>query len=252
MSSVTNMKIFSKYGKELYEGEADSLEQLVEEAVKLGVDLSNAQLNKLDFSYKNLEDGNFECAEFRDSKFIEANLKNANLSCAKFGDANLNRADLTNANLTYADLFTASLVNATLINANLRYVGLGHVNLSQANLSQIIGLNDNSKEFLSKLKLTRSGLYVYKAIGNTSYPLNPNWVIKPGAYLEETVNFNRANLCGCGVNFGTLEYVKQQYKNADYWLCLIEILDLPNVVVPFGTDGKARCSRLKLIKKIKK
>jgi len=35
------------------------------------------------------------------------------------------------------------------------------------------------------------------------------------------------------------------------WECLILFEDAPDIVVPYNTDGKARCGRLQLIKKIK-
>lgn len=108
------------------------------------------------------------------------------------------------------------------------------------------------KEWFNKsFKKTAKGYIVYKAIGNTSYSPNPKWKIKKGEYLEENVNLNPTFDCGCGVNFGTLAFVKSNYSRAkEVWECLLEFEDMVNLCVPYYTDGKARCGRLKLVKKI--
>ena len=43
---------------------------------------------------------------------------------------------------------------------------------------------------------------------------------------------------------------KLQYTDADLWECEVEWLDLAGVVVPYNTDGKARCERLRLVRLI--
>ena len=118
-------------------------------------------------------------------------------------------------------------------------------------LSGCKGLTSH-KDFLKNFKKTKNGVIVYKAIGNTHYSLPDYWEIKEGKYLEETVNPLPTVVCGCGVNFATKEWIEKEFSDAyDLWECLIEWEDLVDVVVPYNTDGKARCARLKLIKKIK-
>jgi hypothetical protein len=68
--------------------------------------------------------------------------------------------------------------------------------------------------------------------------------------LTEIVNPDRCTDCGCGVNFGTRDWVAKNYPDADLWRCRIDWIDLAGVVVPFNTDGKARCGRLTLLEKI--
>ena len=63
----------------------------------------------------------------------------------------------------------------------------------------------------------------------------------------ETVNPDRCTDCGSGVNFGSREWCERNYTEADLWRCRIEWEDLADVVVPYGTDGKARCARLRLL-----
>ena len=165
-------------------------------------------------------------------------IKIKNILSANLRYADLSSANLSSANLSYADLSSADLSSANLSSADLRY----------ADLSLVKNLLNKTKEFMNNFKFNKKGLIVYKGIGKTSYSINPNWKIAQGEYLEEVVNFNKTNDCGCGVNFGTLEYIKSNYPKSTIWECLIEFKDLVEVVVPYNTDGKARCSRLKLIR----
>jgi hypothetical protein len=62
----------------------------------------------------------------------------------------------------------------------------------------------------------------------------------------------RSYPCGFGVNFGTLDWIKKNTKcSGDIWECRLYFDDLEKTVVPYNTDGKARCSRLQLIKIIR-
>jgi hypothetical protein len=96
------------------------------------------------------------------------------------------------------------------------------------------------------------GYIVYKKIGGgkTKYLPPGHWKIEEGEVLEEVVNSDRGTDCGCGVNFGTLEWCTTKYKEASLWECLIKWKDLPDVIVPYNTDGKARCEKLTLLKKV--
>lgn len=134
-------------------------------------------------------------------------------------------------------------LNANLSKANLRY----------ANLSDAKNLL-NPKNWLDKnFEKTKEGYIVFKAIGNTSYSVSKNWKIEKDSFLEEVVNFVRTNDCGCGVNFGTKEFLKDNYlKAGSWWKCLLYFEDLPLLCVPYNTNGKARCGRLQLLEKIKK
>jgi hypothetical protein len=152
--------------------------------------------------------------------------------------------------LLNADLSSADLRSADLSYANLSYADLSSADLSYANLSESKGIKNMAEWFYDNFKMNKKGFVVYKAIGNTHYELNKKWIIKKGEYLEEVVNPSVNCDCGCGVNFGTLKYVKKEFTNSNIWECLIEFKDLVEVVVPWDTDGKARCRRLKLIKKL--
>ena len=73
---------------------------------------------------------------------------------------------------------------------------------------------------------------MYKTFNNYR-PSNPNWVIRAGSIIEENVNRNRTESCGCGINVATLDWVKANggYEK-DIWECLIKWEWLPDVVVP--------------------
>ena len=108
-----------------------------------------------------------------------------------------------------------------------------------------------SKAYLSQFEKDESGIYVYKAIGNTTYNMPDYWKIESLSFIEEVVNPERNTECGCGVNFATMDWINKNYpKHGNVWKCLIHWEDVADVVVPFNTDGKARCARLQLIEKV--
>ena len=72
----------------------------------------------------------------------EANLWGANLSRANLWGANLSEADLSGADLSEANLSEADLSEADLSEANLWGANLSRANLSEANLSEAYGVID--------------------------------------------------------------------------------------------------------------
>jgi hypothetical protein len=106
------------------------------------------------------------------------------------------------------------------------------------------------KWITDNFKRTNDGYIVYKAIGRTNYAIPDYWNIHENSIISEhEINRNRSNICGCGVNFGTLEYVAAQYPNSEIWECLLTYDNLADLCVPYNTNGKARCRELKLLKK---
>ena len=172
----------------------------------------------------------------------KANLLGANLSGANLSGANLHEADLSGANLSGANLRSADLSRADLRGANLR----------SADLSGVIGLIDPSEWLSNNFARDEHGVLVYKRIGAGKTEINPpnHWIIAPGRSLTEACNPNRTDDCGCGVNFGTRKWCDNSYTDADLWLCRIPWDKLPGVIVPYNTDGKARCSYLELVEMV--
>src|SRR3990167_7505686 len=213
-------------------------------------DLRDANLSGADLSGADLRDANLRDANLRDADLISADLGCADLGGADLRGAYLGGADLSRANLSGADLRDADLSRANLRRANLSGADLRGADLRGANLS---GAKDllNSADWLGEhFDSDADGLIVFKAIGDTDYNAPTYWRIEPGAVLEEIVNPDRCTPCACGVSFGTLDFIRANYARSDHWRCRIRWLNLADVIVPYNTDGKARCSRLELIEKL--
>ena len=164
--------------------------------------------------------------------------------------ANLSGADLSGADLSGANLSGADLSGANLREADLRGANLSWADLSGANLSRAKGLLVAADWLREHLEMDDLGVLVYKRVGRTQYSQPESWVIEPGSVIEEVVNPCRVNDCACGVNFGTRAWCDENYTTADLWLCRIRWIDLADVVVPYNTDGKARCGRLELVERV--
>ena len=186
-------------------------------------------------------------ADLSGANLRRADLSGADLSGANLSDADLSGADLRGANLSDADLSGADLSGANLSGANLSGADLRGANLRDANLSGTLGIMSPIDFMEENFQKTQKGLVVFKTFDNI-YKINPNWNIAPGAIISETVNPSRCSNCGCGINVGTLGYVRDNNKkNLPIWKLLIRWEWLPGVVVPFNTDGKIRCERAELI-----
>ena len=136
------------------------------------------------------------------------------------------RADLSGADLSGADLSGADLRGANLSGAN--------------------GLLSASKFIAENFEATSEGIIAYKTFGGT-YKSPDKWQIEAGSIIEENVNPNRTDVCGCGINVAPLDWVKKNY-DGDSWEVLIKWEWLPGVVVPYNTDGKIRCERVQLVR----
>ena len=205
----------------------------------------HANLSNADLSYADLRDTDLSNADLSYADLSGANLGDANLSGANLSGANLSGANLSDADLRYANLSDANLSGANLSGANLSGANLSDADLRYANLSDAKNILNSANYILAHFDKTDEGIIAYKTFGAYRQP-NPSWEIKPGATLEETVNPNRTNECGCGVNVGTLAWVKENCKG-DIWKCLIRWVDLADVVVPYNTDGKIRAARVQLL-----
>ena len=216
-----------------------------------GADLSRANLRRADLSRANLSganlgDANLRRADLSDADLSDANLSGANLSGANLGGANLSRADLSRANLSGANLGDANLRRADLSDANLSGADLSRANLSGADLSGAKNMLNPIKWMADNFEHDDLGFIVYKTFG--AYQTPPEvWKLEAGSFIEENVNPLPTNDCGCGINFATVKWIKRDQSNPKIWRCRIRWMDCIGVVVPYNTNGKARCSRLELI-----
>jgi uncharacterized protein YjbI with pentapeptide repeats len=150
-----------------------------------------------------------------------------------------------------AHLENINFSNSCLRKADFSNAHLDHVHFNSADLSGATGLLNSADWLHANFEACPDGLIVYKRIGTaTMYLPPPRWRIESGSVLEEACNTNRSIACGCGVNFGTKEWCDANYITASLWKCLLKWIDLADVVVPYMTDGKARCSRLTLLEAV--
>ena len=179
---------------------------------------------------------------------FEYDLSGADLSDANLSGADLSGADLSDADLSDANLSDANLSGANLRRANLSDADLSGANLRRANLSDADGLMSSIAYIDAHFERVEKGFIAYKTFGGQYAPPS-KWTIAPESIIEENVNPCRTDDCGCGINVAPLEWVKKNYRG-DIWKCLIEWAWLPGVVVPYGTDGKIRCERVRLLEKV--
>jgi hypothetical protein len=272
------LQIKTTLGSVLFEAEANSIRELILGAVKSRANLYGANLSGADLSRANLSGADLYGANLSRANLSRANLSGANLSRANLSGADLSRANLSRANLSGADLSRANLSGADLYGANLSRANLSRANLSGANLSRadLYGANlsranlsgadlsranlsgagglgnfDALEWFRKNFKKTRRGVIVYKCF-NGSFPPNPAWKIEPGSVISENCGPMPTDSCACGINFATREWVEREHPDATIWRCLIPWAWLPGVVIPWSTDGKARCSKLVLLREEKK
>lgn len=220
-----------------------------EKADLSGVNLCRANLYRADLRGVNLRGtdlrmANLCMADLRGVDLYRADLRRADMCVAKLNDANLN-----SANMCFAKLNGANLSGAKLNDANLLGTHLLGANLSGADMSGANGLLSAVDFMKANFERTENGYITYKTFGG-QYTPPEKWEIKPGSIIEENVNFDRCNDCGCGINVAPIQWVKRRYKG-DVWKVLIRWEWLAGVCVPYNTDGKIRCERVELIEIVK-
>lgn len=211
------------------------------------LDLSNLDLYSCHFYRSNLTSVNFTNTYLRNVYIIECILHNTNFTNSDLICSYMRDLDFTNTILDKTNLYSSDIVSSNVSGVDFTNTDITRTNFSSSDLSQSKGLLSN-KDLMDKLfERDETGWIVYKRIGLTEYKPNPIWKIEENSVLEEVRLEDRRLNCGYGVNFGTLEWVNNRYPYADIWKCHIAFSDIDSVTVPYGTDGKARTSRLKLI-----
>jgi hypothetical protein len=144
--------------------------------------------------------------------------------------------------------FLSAKLEGCFIDCDFTGSEFSHVDLHQSTMSGAKGLLSQA-DFMSQFRTDGYGVVVYKSFGDMYTPPN-EWNIKSGSVIEEVVNPDRTQSCGNGINFATAEWVLKNTASRPVWKCRIEWKDLAGVVVPYGSDGKARCERLTLVSKL--
>jgi len=142
-----------------------ALQDLCDEGVPLkDLDLSNAELSKIELNGSHLMDVNFTGATLKDAKLYKADLSNANLSnsvCtgiilseanlgfASLHNANFNSANFSTANLMFADLSKGNYSGANFTNAQMKGAKFDEAYMSGANFTGAeVSIEDLKKAYI--------------------------------------------------------------------------------------------------------
>ena len=194
---------------------------------------------------------------FDDCNFTGANFADRNLYKVNFYDSWIYSTNFTGATISKSNFGNCLLNCVEMRGTVFKDTTFGNTSLNNTNISGASGLLDPVEWLAKNFEHTDEGIIVYRASGSTTYSNHTpaHWKFEPGAYLTETCNPSRESECASGVNFATKDWVLKKYppsgfRTRKYWKCLIEWKDAPGIVVPFQTNGKARCSRLKILEEI--
>jgi hypothetical protein len=159
----------------------------------------------------------------------------ADLSRADLSRANLSGANLSRANLYGADLYRADLTGADLSGAK------HHVPERTTALAALPYMTGVSAGCIAAFKLVN-----HKGEGHVNggikYPL--------GEVVEEPhANCDPGTQCGAGLNIADLPWVLREYVEGCRVL-LVEHRPEDIAAIPYGTDGKYRVKRLKVLRDI--
>jgi len=181
----------------------------LEDGMLHGVDLSRANLEKLNLINANLHEANFDDADMQEIQLYYAKLQHATMRRTQLQGALLYEADLTHADMSDANLEEATAVGSDMSHAKLRTANLEKAELSNANFSHATLANAK----LSKAKLNLADLQDADLFG---------------ADLRHA-QLNGANLCGARLKFARLEGA--QIKPSRFGLARLD----ETTVLPDGT-----------------
>ena len=247
----------------------------------------NLNLTAFDFERADLESSKFYNCVLNHVAFWNVKLNNVDFfNCELTATGIANSTEIKSIVFSDCDLSFAYITNTKLIGAHFDYCILDHTQMQYSKIERTTFSKCNGRHTdfnyavfdssifvqcaFSSLKTSgTSGYYnkngwmaqferdelgwiVYKRISNgsqrtTEFDIPEYWDIAPGNFIEETVNTEVFTECGCGVNFGTLDWCTKYYRRADLWKCRIRYEDAASIVVPENSTGKARCGRLELI-----
>jgi Pentapeptide repeats (9 copies) len=122
-------------------GRIEALEDLNMDGVPLvGLDVSDAFLQRVNLDGANLDRANFSSADVREGSFVAARLEFANLASGNFRNSSFRSADLRNATLQDADLHAVNFSDADLAGTDLSKADLRNSNLRNTKWSKIADL----------------------------------------------------------------------------------------------------------------
>ena len=204
------------------------------------------------FNWTNLSKASIRNCIFNGCNFIYCGFRDADLFGTSFVNSNLNYADFEGADLQGVDFTNTNLRGADFTNANLRDANLDCADLTGANLSGAIGLKSQTDFIKENFDITPEGIIAYKTF-NAFYPSPVHWRVEEGSILTESVNFNRCNLCACGINVAPLSYIVNNTHSSSkktIWKVLIRWEWAAGICVPYNSKGQIRCEKVQLLEKV--
>jgi uncharacterized protein YjbI with pentapeptide repeats len=132
-------KIVSRWdsNKIVYEGEAESLKDLVQTAIRSGSNLSGSDLRDSDLRDSNLSGSNLRGSNLSGSNLRDSDLRGSDLSGSNLRGSDLRGSDLRGSNLRGSDLRDSDLRGSNLSGSNLRDSDLRDSDLRGSDLSGI-------------------------------------------------------------------------------------------------------------------
>lgn len=206
-----------------------------------------------DFHDSSFGNSNCRSVGFNRSDFTGVKAWHCDFINADFSGCDLTRAYFNQCDLRGANFGGASLIGTGFINCKLDDAKFDAATATRPVFNGSTGVFDPIEFMANYFERTEEGYIVYK-IFDGMYKMPGDWDIKPGSVIAENANLNPFDSCGCGVNVATLGRVRNfRIENGAFdhpiWRCLIRWEWLPGVVVPFGSNGKIRCSRVQLLDK---
>jgi hypothetical protein len=223
--------------------------------VKLGLAVKWAIKSRANLTEANLSGAYLSGADLYGAYLYGADLTGADLTGADLYGANLYRADLTGAYLTGAYLTGANLYRADLTGAYLTGANLYRADLTEAALTGAKGHIPERTTALAALPymtgVSAGCIAAFKLVnhkgeghvnGGIKYPV--------GEVVEEpNANCDPGTQYGAGLNIADLPWVLREYVEGDRVL-LVEHRPEDIAAIPYGTDGKYRVKRLKVLRDI--
>lgn len=225
----------------------------IKEGWLLGLNLNRAILENVYLNESEIRNCSFEGAIIKNCSFVKSNIWSTSFKRSKISKTNFTDADIDTNSFDCAEIKECDFTNSIW----------NRCSFTQSNFSGSKGLI-SSIDYLEKtFKKTEQGYITYKKFGQF-YDTPNYWDIREGSILNEVINSNRFEDCGAGINVSTLNWLDEHLLFAatlfgfsakdktDIWEVLIPFEWLSGVCVPYNTDGKIRCERVKLIKELTK
>jgi hypothetical protein len=228
-----------------------------------GADMSGANMRGADMSGANMSEANMRGADMSDADMRGADMSGANMRGANMSEANMRDADMRGADMSGADMRGANMSGANMSEANMRGANMRGANMRDADMrgadmrdADMRGADMSGASgilaaslYIAPFERCADGIIVYRwERGCNAAPAG--WFFAPGMVISESgINPDRCTECGSGVNFATRQWCKKTdiSHSGPLWKCLIPWAQVADVVVPFHTDGKARCRMLVLL-----